>query len=129
MKRNLRTIRTTKNNVINSRVVVRSFDRMDDASGAPAVLECDGFVFAFDMLGEMKLRLIGGSGSRTASKVARDVCAHAYLTLLETRVELAWREKNIRMYDEYEKQRSHGHSNAQLDPLGLLDTANPSHAD
>jgi hypothetical protein len=91
---------TTKDNVINPRVNVRSFEIMSDASGAPSVLAYDGFTFVFDMLGELKLRLIGGTGSRTASKIARDVCTHAYVTLLEQRVDVAWREANVRMYED-----------------------------
>lgn len=74
-----------------------------DASGAPAVLAHRGFVFALDMLGEVKLRLIGGdgmTGTRVRSKIARDLCLHAYLTLLDARVDDDWRERNVRLYDD-----------------------------
>jgi hypothetical protein len=73
-----------------------------DASGAPAVLAYRGFVFALDMLGEVKLHLIGeGAGlGRVESKIARDVCLAAYLTLLGERVDEDWRARNIRLYDD-----------------------------
>ncbi len=74
-----------------------------DASGAPAVLAYRGFAFALDMLGEVKLRLIGGdgtTGTRVQSKIARDLCLHAYLTLLDAAVDDDWRERNIHLYDD-----------------------------
>lgn len=93
---------TTKSNVVHASVVVRSLEVMGDASGAPAVITCDGFAFAFDMLGEVTLRLIGSTsrGTRIQSKIARDLCTHAYVTLLEKQVDATWREANIRMYDD-----------------------------
>jgi hypothetical protein len=91
---------TTKSNVINPRVHVRIMDVMSDASGAPAVLQYDGLIYRFDMLGELKRELLGGTGTRVASRIALEVCTHAYVTLLETRVDAAWREANARMYDD-----------------------------
>lgn len=89
---------TTKDNVLNPRVIVKSFEVMQDGSGAPCVLQFNGFTLQFDQLGEMKCNLISGTGSRTASKVARDVCIHAYLTLLEKHVDVEWRVLNADMY-------------------------------
>lgn len=96
---------TTKSNVTRPDVVVKLFEVMPDGSGAPAVLEYRGFAFAFDTLGIMTLRLlrVPESGTRIGSKIARDVCKHTYVTLLETRVDDAWRTLNILMYDDYDE--------------------------
>lgn len=92
--------RTTQDNVINPHVTVRTFEIMSDASGAPAVLEYRGLTYRFDTLGGLKRELIGGTGTRLGSRVALDVCTHAYVTLLEKHVNETWREANARMYDE-----------------------------
>ena len=100
--RSSRPLPTTKDNVVHPGVTVRSIVIMRDASGAPAVLEYDGYVFRFDQLGELKVGLLAApeEPDRIASKVARDVLTHAYVTLLEQCTDLAWRVLNIRMYDE-----------------------------
>ncbi len=85
---------------------IESFRLMPDASGAPAVVNVDGYVYAFDFLGEVKCNLIKPSwGSRTSSAVAAKRARAAYERELDRRVwELsspqAWFAANSDMYTE-----------------------------
>lgn len=95
-------VATTRDNVIDPRVIVRLLEVMPDASGAPAVLEFRGYAFALDQLGETTVRVVEAppDATRAACRVARSMCEHAYATLLECRVTEDWRERNALMYDD-----------------------------
>ncbi len=96
-----RKVLTTRDNQINPHVTVKSFVVYPDASGANGLYEYRGFRFVFDCLGEIKCNLVGapGGATRIAGKVAKSVCEHAYLTMLEAAVNEDWRTANAQMYD------------------------------
>ncbi len=95
-------ILTIRDNVVYPGVTVQILEVMSDASGAPAVLEYHGYVYAFDQLGSLRARIIRGPvlATRSGSIVALGVLTHAYVTLLGQRVDDAWREANARMYED-----------------------------
>jgi hypothetical protein len=73
-----------------------------DGSGAPAVYECSGFRFQFDMLGEVKVNLLNAGSayvSRKALKIAREACVTAYCTELSHQ-SAEWFHANAAMYAE-----------------------------
>lgn len=73
-----------------------------DASGAPAVYECNGFRFQFDMLGEVKVNLLNSGSayvSRKALKIAREACITAYCTELSY-LSSEWFHANAAMYGQ-----------------------------
>lgn len=70
----------------------------EDASGAPCVLECNGFTFAFDMLGHMTRNLIGHSGIWDGRQRALVSCTLAYETTLRNVLPFGWEQANESMY-------------------------------
>lgn len=82
---------------------IRSMTVYPDASGAPAVVEHDGFSFSFDMLGEMKWNAIDGRSHgflRPARERAIAACRSLYAKELASRVDADWISRNAAMYRE-----------------------------
>jgi hypothetical protein len=73
-----------------------------DASGAPAVMRCNGFSWAFDCLGKITCNLIGGSGSLVGFQVALDKASRAYAMVLADAVNADWIQRNATLYAEDE---------------------------
>lgn len=79
---------------------VKSFQVYDDASGAPAVIEALGVVYAFDYLGGLKCRCIrplSGTVIRAQMERAANEAHEAYSVLLEG-LGAEWIERNLAMY-------------------------------
>ena len=72
----------------------------EDGSGAPAVIEVQGWKWACDFLGEVKCRLITQSSSRKPPKWMADYVRHAYLDELTLRVSQEWLALNRKMYSK-----------------------------
>ncbi len=70
-----------------------------DGSGLPATIRCGAFVWAFDLLGDVRVRL--ASGPAGASRRARETSLHAataaYRRLVDAQGD-AWRALNRAMY-------------------------------
>lgn len=83
-------------------VHVKSFSAFTDGSGAPAVIECTGYTYAFDYLGVIKCNLIGSPvvGSRMASEGAHRRAFDAYKTLVCALLTKSWFSVNSVMYPE-----------------------------
>jgi hypothetical protein len=84
-----------------SNVKIVSFEVYPDASGAPAVVSCGAYTFAFDCLGEVKQNSIRQVyGMRKESRIAAARCLSAYNRELSARVDAAWRQKNSELYSK-----------------------------
>ena len=81
---------------------VRNLRVMDDASGAPALVDVRGsvtYTFACDTLGNRtSLHLISRGGSCNESKRAARVAKIAYESKVLFSTTGAWRERNVAMY-------------------------------
>ena len=71
----------------------------EDGSGAPGVVELDGWVYAVDYLGGVKLTLLSQSSHSPSTEVAAQVEA-GYLWDLHCRVTGEWFGLNRAMYGE-----------------------------
>lgn len=74
---------------------VYSFRTFDDASGAPAVINVDGFSFAFDLIGEVTMHLI--SKGRSPSKRVVALATWKYEQLIKGLSD-KYRAENKAMY-------------------------------
>lgn len=80
-------------------ITVSSIQVYSDASGCPAVISCGSYVYAFDMLGEIKQNLLKPVyGSRKESKIASSRCLAAYKKELAKHVDAEWLARNATLY-------------------------------
>ena len=78
---------------------VKSLKVYSDASGAPAVVESGGYVFACDTLGRVSLTCIRPrSGSRIASKIAARKAEAAYVAARDAEISVEWLAQNLSLY-------------------------------
>lgn len=78
-------------------VKVIGLDVMEDASGAPAIVEVGPYRYACDTLGhKTAVNCISSTGTRSAAMKAR----HAYNSAVLFATTAAWRERNVAMYAE-----------------------------
>jgi hypothetical protein len=88
------------------KATIKSFDVMPDASGAPAVIECNGIRWAFDMLGTLKTNQLGASSGfvpRGMIKASKASSEATYRGELLRRVDAQWLAANVAMYSEDQK--------------------------
>lgn len=76
--------------------VVRIDTVYQDGSGAPAVVEIDGRVFAADFLGGARLKLRSGRPSHRLFLAA----TRAYVAAVYGNTDAAWRSRNSAMYSK-----------------------------
>lgn len=69
-----------------------------DASGAPALIQIGGFRFSCDLLGEIKLNLVGGPSGRTENRIAADRARAFYRATLDEKTTAEWRAANAALY-------------------------------
>jgi hypothetical protein len=70
-----------------------------DGSGAPTTVECAGYVFACDYLGDVSLTLIKPvSGSRTQNEIAARRCRRAYIRHVLDNAPEGWLATNEALY-------------------------------
>lgn len=77
---------------------VTSIEIYTDASGAPALVACAGFVFACDCLGTIRVNLVSG-GARKPSKRVLGMVRWAYGKALDDATDDGWRAQNRAMYE------------------------------
>lgn len=77
---------------------IRHIQIYSDASGAPAVVDSDGYVYTMDTIkGEITCTCIRPvSGSRVASKIAAEQARRAYVAARQ--VDAEWLGRNVEMY-------------------------------
>lgn len=68
-----------------------------DASGAPSLYRLDGWIFACDCTGEIKVRIVGES-SRKPSRKTLAMVESRYVKALHAVVDAAWLAANAAMY-------------------------------
>lgn len=84
---------------IKSPATIQHFNKFQDASGAEALISYKGYTFACNHLGKPSMTLIKPvSGSRTESKIARDVCRKAYAELIALNCDAGWLALNELLY-------------------------------
>jgi hypothetical protein len=72
-----------------------------DGSGAPTTVECAGYVFACDYLGDVRLTLIKPvSGSRIQNEIAAQRCRRAYVQHVLDNAPKGWLTANEALYTE-----------------------------
>ncbi len=82
-------------------IKIHYFDVHSDASGAPAVIHCGPYIYAFDILGEVKQNAISQANSfGKERRVAAARCLSTYNRELSKRVDAAWRAKNSELYSK-----------------------------
>jgi hypothetical protein len=69
----------------------------DDVSGVTAVVRCNGFSFAYNLIGEVRCTLIGGSGTRRQRLVAQSIADRAFQRAIAT-LSPEWLAANKAMY-------------------------------
>lgn len=74
-------------------------DVLSDSSGAPPVVNVDGWLFAFDILGKIHCSCINGGSSRIGRSVLA-IAKSRYKAALLQAVDSAWLQKNKEMYSE-----------------------------
>ena len=79
---------------------VEFFQAYEDASGVGCRISWGDFMFSFDVRGEIKQSLIRVPPGATplARQIAHELCTLAFLGLFAASVDMAWREKNIRLH-------------------------------
>jgi hypothetical protein len=82
--------------------VTGKIDRIyEDASGAPAVMSCDGFMYAMDYIGgEIKTTGLRVNGTRRQLLKAKSMCEAAYRKMLFAQTTPEWRASNVALYKE-----------------------------
>lgn len=86
-------------NAYKAAVKVSPIEFYADGSGAPATVECGGYIFACDFLGSVRITLIRpAAGSRRENRVAAQRCEQAYLAAVTANSPAGWVETNVALY-------------------------------
>ena len=88
-------------NARDARISILNLSHYADASGAPAVLECGGYRFACDMLGEVKLNLLASPGlGRVQGRIAAARVREHYMRAVREIAGEGWIAANRKLYSE-----------------------------
>jgi hypothetical protein len=77
---------------------IETFKMYEDGSGAPATVNVKGWVFALDLLGEVKCSLLTVNASGIPPKWAAEWARAVYMSKLMTEASPEWFELNRKMY-------------------------------
>lgn len=86
----------------NAPVTIETIEIMPDASGAPAVLRCGAYRFAFDTIGfgPQLTASLGKPATGSAGRALVARCLAAYKREVERRTDAAWLKANAACYAE-----------------------------